>query len=243
VPEELDDRARRLANDLSRVQQPSAASVRRTALKRRRTRVIVAAAVVIAGGVTVAATTLGSGRHPSIQVVTSTPTTTAPATRPATTVITTPPTTATALTSPPNTASSTSAAPTTTLVGKQLPISVESDSQMKADGNNGPSSSILLPTSCELAGTAVRADGEYANGEFVPNVYNRYGDIIVLYVFAAPSPGYPQGIQLGVSGVSDSPAVGVAAPWQVTVSVDLSVGKPARCVVAAQPTHDVQLAP
>src|SRR5580700_10466139 len=34
----------------------------------------------------------------------------------------------------------------------QLPISVESDSQMKAEGNDGPSSSILLPTSCWLTG-------------------------------------------------------------------------------------------
>jgi hypothetical protein len=114
---------------------------------------------------------------------------------------------------------------------------------MHAEGNNGPSSSILLPTSCQLAGTAVTAEGGYTNGEFVSNVYNRYGDIIVLYVLAAPSPGYPQGIQIGVSGVSESPAVGVSAPWHVSLSITSSLGQPARCVVAAQPTHDEQLAP
>jgi hypothetical protein len=114
---------------------------------------------------------------------------------------------------------------------------------MKAEGNNGPSSSILLPTSCRLSGTTVTAEGGYTNGGFVPNVYNRYGDIIVLYVFAAPSPGYAQGTQLGASGASESPAVGSPAPWQVSLPVSASLGVAARCVVAAQPTHDIQLAP
>ena len=114
---------------------------------------------------------------------------------------------------------------------------------MKAEGNDGPSSSILLPTSCRLTGTTITAEGTYANGGFVPNVYNRYGDIIVLYVLAAPSPGYAQGMQLGVSGVSESPVVGSRASWQVSLSISSSAGVPARCVVAAQPTHAGQLAP
>jgi hypothetical protein len=126
---------------------------------------------------------------------------------------------------------------------RQLPISVESDSQMKAEGNDGPSSSILLPTSCRLSGTTVMAEGTYTNGGFVPNVYDRYGDIIVLYVRAAPSPGYAQGMQLGTSDVSESPVVGSRAPWHVSLSISPSVGGPARCVVAAQPTHDGQFAP
>jgi hypothetical protein len=74
-------------------------------------------------------------------------------------------------------------------------------------------------------------------------VYNRYGDIIVLYVFAAPSPGYAQGTQLGASAASESPAVGSPALWQVTLPVSASLGVAARCVVAAQPTHDIQPAP
>ncbi len=124
-----------------------------------------------------------------------------------------------------------------------IPISVESDSQMKAEGNNGPSSAILLPTSCRLAGTTITAEGMYTNGGFVPNVYNRYGDIIVLYVLTAPSPGYANGIQLGASDVSESPSVGSRAPWHVSLSISPSVGIPSRCVVAAQPTHDGQFAP
>jgi hypothetical protein len=125
----------------------------------------------------------------------------------------------------------------------QIPISVESDSQMKAEGNNGPSSSILLPTSCQVTGTTITAWGTYTNGGDVPNVYDRYGDIIVLYVRAAPSPGYAEGMQLGVSDVSESPAVASRALWHVSLSISPSVGAPARCVVAAQPTHDGQFAP
>jgi hypothetical protein len=125
----------------------------------------------------------------------------------------------------------------------QLPISVESDSQMKVEGNDGPSSSILLPTSCQLTGTTITAEGTYTNGGFVPNVYNRYGDIIVLYVLGAPSPGYAQGMQLGTSDASDSPVLGSSAPWHVSLSISPSAGAPARCVVAAQPTHDPQFAP
>ena len=125
----------------------------------------------------------------------------------------------------------------------RIPISVESDSQMKAGGDDGPSSSILLPTSCRLTGTTITAEGTYTNGGFVPNVYDRYGDIIVLYVLAAPSPGYADGMQLGASAVRESPVVGSRAPWHVSLSVSRSVRPPARCVVAAQPTHDGQFAP
>ncbi len=126
---------------------------------------------------------------------------------------------------------------------RRLPISVESDGQMKAEGNGGPSSSILLPAKCRLTGTTVTAEGSYANGGSVPEVYDRYGDIIVLYVLGARSPGYPGGMQLGVSGVSESPALGSSARWHVSLSISASAGVPARCVVAAQPTHDEQLAP
>jgi hypothetical protein len=125
----------------------------------------------------------------------------------------------------------------------QLPISVESDSQMMAEGNHGPSSSILLPASCRLTGTTITAEGTYTDGGFVPDVYNRYGDIIVLYALAAPSAGYPQGMQLGASDVRESPVLGSRAPWHVRLPIYQSAGVPARCVVAAQPTHDGQFAP
>ena len=99
----------------------------------------------------------------------------------------------------------------------QLPMSVESDNQMKAEGNEGPSSSILLPTSCRLTGATITAEGTYTNGGFVPNVYDRYGDIIVLYVRAAPSPGYAEGCSLGRQ-MSASPLWWEAAPHGLAAS-------------------------
>jgi hypothetical protein len=138
---------------------------------------------------------------------------------------------------------SSSSPATTASPGEQFPISVESDSQMRAEGNYGPSSSILLPASCRLTGTTITAEGTYTDGGFVPDVYDRHGDIIVLYVLAAPSPGYPEGMQLGASDVRESPAVGSRAPWHVRLPVYQSPGIPARCAVAAQPTHDAQFAP
>jgi hypothetical protein len=153
--------------------------------------------------------------HPTVPSVTSHPSTSLP-------VVTTVPTT----TVPPRT---------------NLTISVQSDSQMKAVGNDGPSSSILLPSSCQLSGNTVTAIGTYQGGS-APNVYNRYGDIVELYIFGAPSSGYPEGTQLGASPVNSSPVIG-SGTWQVSTTVDLSTGQPVSCVVAAQPTHQVQLAP
>jgi hypothetical protein len=120
----------------------------------------------------------------------------------------------------------------------ELPMSVESDAQMQAEGNNGPSSSILLPISCQASGTTVTAKG---TTQGFSESYVRYGDIIVLYLFTAPSSGYPEGAQLAVSSVNQSSVVG--PNWQVSTTFDPTIGQPARCSVAAQPTHDEQLAP
>jgi len=155
------------------------------------------------------------------------------------------------VTTPPPTPSSTvPPAPTTTVApssstavppNPSLPISVQSDAQMQAAGNTGPTSSVLVPTSCVLSGTTVTATGTYQGG-FAPNVYNRYGDVVELYVYGEPSTGYPQGAQLGASPVASSPAMG-SGTWQVSTTVDVATGPPASCVVAAQPTHAIQLAP
>jgi hypothetical protein len=74
MSEDFDDRGR-LVDDLSRVALPSAASIRRRAVKRRRVRLVSLSTVLIAAGVTVAAVTLGSDHRSSIRVVTTTPTT------------------------------------------------------------------------------------------------------------------------------------------------------------------------
>jgi hypothetical protein len=82
----------------------------------------------------------------------------------------------------------------------------------------------------------------------VPAVYQRYGDVIDLYVFTRPVAGYPDGIQLADEPFTrHAPFVySGSGRWTVTVSLDkqsFSFGQPARCMVAAQPTMDFQGAP
>ena len=76
-----------------------------------------------------------------------------------------------------------------------VPVSVQSDAAMRAAGNHGPSSSILVPSSCKVTATSVTAAGTYRDG-FAAGVYPRYADVIDLYVFSRPMTGYPEGIQL-----------------------------------------------
>lgn len=126
-------------------------------------------------------------------------------------------------------------------MARQLPISVESDAYMQAEGNNGPSSSILLPAGCQVSGSTVSAHGTYRGG-FASEGYRRYGDIIDLYVFTAPADGFPHGYQDAILSSEHSPRMS-AGTWTVAAPIDSSLGQPARCVVAAQPTHDWQGAP
>jgi hypothetical protein len=123
-----------------------------------------------------------------------------------------------------------------------LPISVQTDAQMKAAGNPGPSSSaILRPMSCRSSGSQVTAVGRLAGG-FAPQIYPRVGDVVELYVFARPRPGYPAGYQIGLLSRESVGSLG-GKRWRVTVPLDRGLGRPARCLVAAQPTHDFQGAP
>jgi hypothetical protein len=123
-----------------------------------------------------------------------------------------------------------------------LPIAVQPDAAMRRAGNAGPTSGILVPSSCSVSGTSATAQGTYAGG-FAPAVYARSGDVIDLYVFTAPQPGYPDGIQLATPFTAQSPRIGGGSTWNVTVPLDRSLGMPRRCLVAAQPTHDFQGAP
>jgi hypothetical protein len=83
------------------------------------------------------------------------------------------------------------------------------------------------------------AAGGYTNGGFAPNVYNRYGDVVELYAYTSPSGG----VEVAESGSERRPPIGGFGGWQVSAEITASLGLPSRCVVAAQPTHDVQLAP
>lgn len=69
-------------------------------------------------------------------------------------------------------------------------------------------------------------------------------DVIDLYVFSRPTTGYPEGIQLASEPFTrHSPFIGEKGPWTVTVPLDSTLGQPARCMVAAQPTMGFQGAP
>jgi hypothetical protein len=118
---------------------------------------------------------------------------------------------------------------------------------MRAAGNQGPASSIMVPTSCRVTAMSATASGTYQGG-FAPAVYQRYGDVIDLYVFSRPVAGNPDGIQLAAAPFTrKAPFVyGGGDRWTVTVPLDkqlFSSGQPARCMVAAQPTMDFQEAP
>jgi hypothetical protein len=163
--------------------------------------------------------------------------------RPSTSTTTTTSTAQQPLSPPPSppTATTTSPAPVTS--STVVPISVQSDAQMKAIGNAGPSSSILAPAWCVLDGATVSARGGYTNGGLAPNVYNRYGDVVEVYVYTAPSVGYPGGKQIADLNAEHSPPIGGRGTWTVRAPLIAGLATPRRCVVAALPTHDVQLAP
>lgn len=141
----------------------------------------------------------------------------------------------------PTTTTST-AAGTAASVGRAVPVTAQSDAAMVGAGNHGPSSSILVPSSCKVTSTSATATGDYRGG-FAPEVYRRYGDVIDLYVFSGRLQGYAEGVQLATPFTRSSPPIGGRGPWTVTVPIDASVGQPARCLVAAQPTHDFEGAP
>jgi hypothetical protein len=185
---------------------------------------------VLASGLAVA----GCGGSPPHEAEGQSPTT-APLTSPSSAA----PALSTATTVTPTVA--TPGATTTAAPGASttLPISVQTDSQMQSAGNDGPSSSILAPTSCNLVGPTLTAAGGYTNGGFAPNVYNRYGDVVELYAYTGPS---DRG-QVAELNSERRPPIGGYGTWHVSASINASIGIPSTCVVAAQPTHAVQLAP
>ena len=72
----------------------------------------------------------------------------------------------------------------------------------------------------------------------MPQGYLRYGDVVELYVYTAPSPpGYDQGLQVvGLSSEKVFPIAG-NGPWLVTGTIDPQIGVPRSCLVAVQATH------
>ena len=117
-----------------------------------------------------------------------------------------------------------------------LPISAQTHAQMKAAGNSGPpSAGTLRPETCKVSGSRVTATGDIVGGA-VSEDYRRYGDVVELYLFTRPKPGYPAGYQIGLLSRESVGSLD-AKRWRASVPLDSSLGRPARCLVAAQPTH------
>lgn len=135
---------------------------------------------------------------------------------------------------------------TATVLGRSLPVSVQSDAAMRAAGNHGPSASILVPVSCTVTATKATARGSYRGG-FAPAGYGRFGDVIDLYVFTRAVHASHLGIQLADEPFTrNAPFIGGTGSWTVTVPLNKSLssfGAPSRCMVTAQPTMDFQGAP
>lgn len=132
--------------------------------------------------------------------------------------------------------------PSADTAARALPITVQSDSEMKAAGNLGPTSSVLVPESCTSSGSTVTATGHYKDG-LAPEGYPRAGAVVELYVYGPAKSGPPHGVQIGLLSREESPRIGGTGTWSVTVPVDATWWQSDRCVVASQPTHDFEAAP
>jgi hypothetical protein len=122
-----------------------------------------------------------------------------------------------------------------TVAARTVPIGV----QRVNDRVSSPAT-ILHPTSCVVEGSSVIATGTF-NG-FVPQIYLRVGDVVELYVYAAPVSGYPKGVQLALLS-SEKPAAirgGSGTAWTIRTPLDLSLGSPHRCAVTVQATHQFE---
>lgn len=118
---------------------------------------------------------------------------------------------------------------------QQLPITVSA--QLSSPQQ---STSILAPASCVLQDGVLTATGSFTGG-FVPEDYERYGDVVELYVYTAVSQG--QAIQLADLSAEKPYPIGGKGPWKVTVPVETQFGTPTHCLVAVQSTHAFMGAP
>jgi hypothetical protein len=97
--------------------------------------------------------------------------------------------------------------------------------------------SILLPESCVLTNGIVTATGNFRDGQ-VPEIYQRSGAVVELYVYTRPSTENLGGNN--IASLLDEhpyPMIG-SGPWIVTTPLYADWDPTgATCVVAVQPTH------
>lgn len=130
---------------------------------------------------------------------------------------------------------------TTLPKGALLPIRIS-----KQLSSNGQDPSVLFPSSCVVTNGVAIAKGTFnpqdtvtGNGQGgLPEGYSRYGDVVLLYVFASPRWGETQIADIG----SEHPFVmsfTASASWTVTARLakGMGAGPPTGCAVAIQSTH------
>jgi hypothetical protein len=103
-------------------------------------------------------------------------------------------------------------------------------------------SSLLQPVSCVREGDVVTARGTF-RGERVPEAFQRRGDVVRLYVYAAPTISSPTGMQLADLSGEHTFSLLTAGPWVVSTVVDPMLGEATRCGVAVQQTHHFEAPP
>lgn len=119
-----------------------------------------------------------------------------------------------------------------TAAGQQLSISVST--QLSSTGQDP---SILRPSSCVVDNGTVTAQGTF-NGGFVPETYVRFGDVVELYAYDAPSmENHGQQSQVADLGLEKPFAMQGNGPWTVSVPADPAHLTPNQCLVAVQSTH------
>jgi hypothetical protein len=118
------------------------------------------------------------------------------------------------------------------VAGEALPISVSS--QLTSDQQD---SSVLVPSSCQLHGGVVTAQGTVTG--VLPEVYIRYGDVVELYAYNTTDnpPNAANDIQVLALESERPGSLTGGSTWTVSAPQANGFPQPLRCFVGIQSTH------
>jgi hypothetical protein len=114
-----------------------------------------------------------------------------------------------------------------------LPVAVQ-----PVNDDISPSANILNPASCRDVNNVAIAEGKITG--LVTQGYERVGDVIELYVYTRPSRGFALGIQIAKLSEETPVRLDGVQNWTVEVPLDVALGRPARCAVTVQSTHQFE---
>jgi hypothetical protein len=137
-------------------------------------------------------------------------------------------------------ASSASAAAVAPVVSSPAPAPVSLQILVSPElSTPGQDATDLLPTSCTFTQTQRSGAGVVtAKGTFGPyyETYNRYGDVVELYVFTGTPKTNPTTTQLAQLPNPSEPPLSTGS-WQVSAPIVAPPSQPLFCLVAVQSTH------